>query len=250
MATVILFAMLPFFKFKWPEKFWDYIHISVVAVLLHCVYLGAIFAAIDQQLPASTASIIVGLQPLVTVLLAMRWLDESLTTLKLLGLILGFVGIVFVIGQQGLNTGGFNIPGIALSITALLGISIGTVYQKKFCGSYDLLPSVCIQFVVNAIVMIAMAFALETRVVTWGNTFILALAWLVVVLSIGTTLLLLWLIRQGEAGSIASLFYLVPPFVIVQAWILFDETFTLLALIGILACIIGVAMVVRQQKPA
>lgn len=248
MATLILFALVPFFDVVWPKRVIDYYHMAVVAVLIHCIYLGSVFTAIDMGLTSSMTAIVIGLQPLVTMFIAARWLNESLTLTKITGLILGFIGITIVIGQQGIDAGGLNYPGLILSTFALIAISVGTVYQKKFCGSYDLLPSVCFQFTVNTLFMGILAFSLESREIQWTLPFVLALSWLVIVLSVGTSMLLLWLIRTGEAGKVASLFYLVPPFVVVQAWIFFGEKFSPVAIVGIFACAIGVALVIKSDK--
>ena len=245
-ATLLLFSLVPFFDVTWPNRMVDYGHMAVVAILIHCVYLGGVFSAIKAGLPSSMTAIVIGLQPLVTVFMAARWLGESITWFKIAGLILGFIGVTIVIGQQGIDTGAINYPGLVFSAVALIAICAGTVYQKKFCGGYDLLPSVCFQFLINTVVMSILAFSLESRDVDWTLSFVLALGWLVLVLSVGTSMLLLWLIRTGEAGKVAGLFYLVPPFVVVQAWIFFDETFGLVSIMGIVACVIGVAMVLKS----
>ena len=248
LATAILFSLVPFFKVTWPRRMVDYGHMTVVAMLIHCVYLGGVFVSIKAGLPSSMSAIIIGLQPLVTVFIAARWLGESITPLKIAGLITGFVGVAVVIGQQGVDTGAIHYSGLILSTASLLAISAGTVYQKKFCAAYDLLPSVCFQFLINSVVMSILAFSLESREIDWTPAFILALAWLALVLSVGTSMLLLWLIRAGEAGKVAGLFYLVPPFVVVQAWIFFGETFGVISIAGIIACVAGVAMALKSGK--
>lgn len=245
-ATLILFSLIPFFKVTWPKRIIDYGHMAVVAILIHCIYLGGVFSAIKAGFPSSMTAIVIGLQPLVTVFIAARWLDETITLLKIAGLVIGFIGITIVITQQGIDTGAVNYTGLVFTTTGLIAISVGTVYQKKFCGTYDLLPSVCFQFLVNTVVMGVLAFSLESREVDWTLSFVLALAWLVLVLSAGTSILLLWLIRTGEASKVAGLFYLVPPFVVVQAWMFFGETFGLVSIVGIIACVIGVAMVLKS----
>ncbi len=250
LATLILFSLVPFFDVTWPGRMADYGHMAIVALLIHCVYLGGVFSAIKTGLPSSMTAIVIGLQPLVTVFIAARWLGESITRLKIAGLIVGFFGVIIVIGQQGVDTGAINYRGLIFSTASLIAISFGTVYQKRFCGAYDLLPSVCFQFLINTVVMGILAFSLESREVDWTPAFMLALAWLVLVLSAGASMLLLWLIRTGEAGKVAGLFYLVPPFVVVQAWIFFDETFGPVAIAGIIACVTGVAMVLKSGNNA
>ncbi|NKB76327.1 MAG: EamA family transporter [Gammaproteobacteria bacterium] len=243
---VVLVMIIPFFKVTWPTTRWGYLHLSVVGVLIHGVYLGGVFAGIHHGLPASIAAIIVGLQPLITALFATIWLSESFSKLKGLGLVVGFVGIFLVVGEQGAVDAHFNFVGVSFCIASLFGISIGTIYQKKFCVSFDLLPGVFIQYAANCVFMTALALTLETGVIDWNLQFVLTLGWLVVVLSIGAVLLLMWLIRQGESGGVASLFYLVPPMVALETWLLFDETFGLTALVGMFLCMAGVAMVLKS----
>ncbi|NKB61976.1 MAG: EamA family transporter [Gammaproteobacteria bacterium] len=241
-----LLMILPFIKVSWPRDRAGYVHLAVVGVLIHGVYLGGVFAGIYHGLPASIAAIIVGLQPLITSLFAMLFLREVLTRLKVLGLVTGFIGIILVVGEQGVADSHFNAIGVALCVASLFGISIGTIYQKKFCGDYDLLPGVFVQYAANCVFMAILAFLLESQVIYWNLQFVLTMGWLVVVLSIGAVLLLMWLIRQGEAGRVASLFYLVPPLVAAEAWFLFDERFGVMALIGMFLCMLGVAMVLKS----
>ena len=209
-------------------------------------------------LPASLTAVIVGLQPLLTALIAYFWLNESLTKMKMIGLIVGFIGIVLVVFEREISSDSllgqidlsYYIIGVLFCIASLFGISLGTLYQKKFCGDFDLLPGVCIQYAANGIFMGVLAFALETREVQWNTQFIFALGWLVLVLSIGAVLLLMWLIRQGEASGVASLFYLVPALVAIETWYLFDERFGGVAIFGIACCVIGVAMVLKTPAAA
>lgn len=248
LTSVILLSLLPFIKTVWPTRAIDYLNVAISGLLIHGVYLGGVFYAISLGLPTSVSAIIIGLQPLITIVIATLWLGESLTFQKISGLVLGFAGILLVVGHQGISSGGINYPGVFLCTISLIGISIGATYQKKLCTKIELLPSVIIQFVVNAIVLVSLAFLFEDRTVIWNPSFIFALSWLVIVLSVGTSMLLLWLIKNGEAGKVSSLFYLVPPFVAVEAWILFDETFGVPAMFGIIACVVGVAMVIKPPK--
>jgi drug/metabolite transporter (DMT)-like permease len=136
-----------------------------------------------------------------------------------------------------------------ISVTAaLIGISLGTLYQKKYCTSMPLLSGAVIQYVAAGALLGSGALLFETRQVEWSSTFVLTLGWLVLILSIAAILLLMALIKKGEASRVASLFYLVPPVTALQAWWLFDERLPLLGLVGMLVAITGVVMVVR--KPA
>ena len=245
LALGLLGLLIPYLKVRWPGRVRDYLHISMVGLLIHGIYLGGVFSAIYRGVDSGLSAVIVGLQPLVTVLLSAIWLRESLGLLKMLGMVIGFIGIFIVIADRGIGIDGISAIGLWLCFGSLLGISVGTIYQKRFCSEFDLLPGVLIQYLAASLFYWALAFALEQRDIYWSPTFVLTLGWLVLVLSLGAVLLLMWLIRHGDSGRVASLFYLVPPLVTLEAWWLFDERLTMVALVGIALCVAGVAMVMK-----
>jgi len=131
---------------------------------------------------------------------------------------------------------------------SLCAIAIGTIYQKKYCHDFSLLPAVCVQYVATAFLLLPAVYYLETMQIEWNGHFIFALGWLVVVLSLGAVILLMQLIQRGNASQVASLFYLVPPFTAVEAWLLFNEQLSRVAVLGIALCVTGVALVVRSRR--
>jgi len=221
-------------------------HAAVVGILIQAVYLGGVFSAISIGISAGLSALIVGLQPLLTVILATLWLREKLTVMKVGGILLGLLGISLVITERGNLDGSVSIEGLLMCVTSLLGITIGSLYQKRYCANIKMLPAVAVQYSASVIVLLPLALTTETLKFDWQPTFILSLAWLVLVLSLGAVFMLMWLIGQGEAGRVATLFYLVPPVVALEAWILFDEELSLLLVAGILLCIVGVALVMRS----
>ena len=247
-ACLLLLILMPFFNVRWPKAVADYGNLILVGVLVHGIYLGGVFFAIYRGVDAGISAIIVGLQPLLTAAIAVSWLNESLTRLKSLGLLTGFVGIFIVISQQGIGVDGINSAGILACVISLVAISIGTIYQKRFCTHCDLLPSVFIQYIGAGMLFLWLSFWLENQDIFWSLRFSLTLAWLVIVLSIGAVVLLMWLIRVGEASKIASLFYLVPPMVAIEAWILFGETMSLFSIAGVGLCVTGVLLVLKSPS--
>ena len=221
-------------------------HSAVVGILIQAVYLGGVFSAISIGISAGLSALIVGLQPLLTVILATIWLRERITVIKMVGIFLGLLGLILVITERGNLDGSLSIQGLLLCVAALLGITVGSLYQKRFCTEVSMLPAVAIQYIASVIVLLPLALATETLQFDWTPTFIVSLTWLILVLSLGAVFMLLWLIRQGEAGTVATLFYLVPPVVALEAWILFEEKLSLLLFTGILLCIAGVALVMRS----
>jgi drug/metabolite transporter (DMT)-like permease len=243
MLPVVLVLRAP-----WPRSMSACGHIAVTGLLVHGVYLGGVFTAIAHGLPAGITALVVGLQPLVTALGARAFLGERIDRMQWLGLALGFLGVGLVVAQKIAA-----VPGNALltmllpAVIALIGITAGTLYQKKFCPSFDLRTGSIIQFVPSLLLTGALAAATETMAVHWTGQFLFALAWLVLVLSLGAVSLLNVLIRRGSAVNVASLFYLTPPTTALIAWALFGETLTGLAMTGMALVAIGVWLARRAR---
>ncbi|MGF2733655.1 DMT family transporter [Marinobacter sp. DUT-1] len=232
-------------KARWPG--WRGAgHLAVTGILVHGFYLGGVFYAIDQGMSAGVVSLLVGLQPLVTALAAVIFLKESVSVRQWIGLALGLLGVALVLTEKlGAPSTEVGIPPHTLiwALLALLGISLGTVYQKRHGTSVDLISGTMIQYAAAGTLFAIGAFTLETREVQWTLEFKLALGWLVFGLSVSAILILMWLIRRGAASQVASLFYLVPPVTALEAYLLFGERLGPLAIAGGLVAITGVALV-------
>ncbi len=243
--AAVLALMLPLvwlMRAPWPGDARQFVHIGVSGLLVHGLYLGGVFTAIGAGLPAGVTALVVGMQPLLTALGAGWLLGERVVGRQWAGLALGFGGVALVVIGQG-SAAGFDAPLGAMLIPALFalaGITAGTLYQKRFCPSFDLRTGAVIQFIPTLLVTAAAAYATETMEVDWSGEFIFALGWLVVVLSLGAITLLNLLIRSGGAVNVASLFYLTPPTTAVMAWLLFDERLAPLALAGMAVAVTGV----------
>ena len=241
LMTVIVLAT----RAPWPSAPAQWLHIGVSGVLVHAVYLGGVFVAIKQGLPAGVTALVVGMQPLLTALGAGWLLGERVSGRQWAGLGLGFVGVGLVVsGKFGEAALG---PMLIPALVALLGITAGTLYQKRFCAKFDLRTGSLIQFVPTAVVT-ALAIALfEDFHVEWTGDFVFALGWLVLVLSLGAISLLNLLIRSGSAVNVASLFYLTPLSTALIAWLVFAEKLTLTAAFGMLLAVSGVYLVARTK---
>jgi drug/metabolite transporter (DMT)-like permease len=222
----------------WPRDERQWRHIGISGLLLHAFYLGGVFVAIHYGLPAGITALVVGMQPLLTATVAGRLLGETVVPRQWAGLALGFVGVALVLS----NKLGAGFGGMALvpAVVALLSITAGTLYQKKFCPHFDWRSGAVAQFLPSAVVTGLVVFALDGFRIDWTGEFVFALGWLVLVLSIGAISLLNWLIRHGSAVNVASLFYLTPPTTALLAWLLFGETLTGPALIGMAIAVFGV----------
>jgi drug/metabolite transporter (DMT)-like permease len=230
----------------WPRGF-QIVHVAVAGVLLQAGYLGGVFCAIDFGMSAGLAALIVGLQPVLTAGLASA-MGEHVSARQWAGLALGFGGVALVVWNKA-GGAGADWAAYACAVTALVSITTGTIYQKRFCGAQDLRTQSVVQFVAAGAVFLPLALLIETRPVMWSLQLIFALGWLVIVLSLGATSLLLLLIRRGAATQVSSLMYLVPPVTALMAWILFGEVLAPLALGGTLLAVAGVALVVRPAPP-
>jgi drug/metabolite transporter (DMT)-like permease len=232
--TLLSLAM----RAPWPNRGLDWWHIGMAGLLLHGVYLGGVFIAISRGLPAGVTSLVVGVQPLLTAIGAGWLLGETVRTRQWIGLLLGFLGVGLVVfGKVG---AGFGAPALLPAIVALIGITAGTLYQKRYCPRFDWRTGAVAQFLPTALVTWLLASLTETFHVEWVGEFFFALGWLVLVLSVGAISLLNWLIRHSNAVNIASLFYLVPPCTALLAWWLFGDTFSGLALFGVALTVMGV----------
>ncbi len=225
---------------SWPRRLVEYRDLAIVAVLVHVLYLGGVFVAIDGGMAAGTIAMLVGLQPVLTVLLAWLWLGEPVVPRQWAGLALGLAGMYLVVRHK-IDFGG-NLHGLLPAALALTGISVGTLYQKRHCAHVDLRSGSVVQFAVCAAIFGPLATLAETRTVEWTPSFAFALAWSVLVLSVGAISLLFWLLRHGAAANVARLFYLVPPVTAVQAYLLFGETLDALALAGMALIALGVVL--------
>ncbi len=232
---------------KWPDRA-GVIHSAIAGLLVHGFYLAGTSVAIFHSVPAGLSALIPGLQPILTSTLANRWLGERVTPLQWTGLLLGLAGTLLVLHNR--SASGAEGWGWLASGVSLLSITLGTLYQKRFCGGIDWRAGNLIQFTAAGVMFAIGAWLFETRVIEWSHQFILALLWLVIVLSVGSVGLLYWLIRRSAATSVASLFYLVPGVTAVMAYLLFDERLDTIAIAGMVICAAAVLLVNRGRAPA
>jgi drug/metabolite transporter (DMT)-like permease len=198
-------------------------------------------------MPAGLVALVVGLQPILTATIVGRWLGERVSARQWLGFVLGFGGAAIVLaGRTGFaGAGGFGWAAIAASIVALLGISGGTLYQKRYCAHVNLWTGAVIQYAAAGAALAVPAYLFETMHITWSGPFIASMAWLTLVLSVGTVSLLYLLIRRGAVSKLASLFFLIPPVTALIAWAMLGETLSPRALAGMAVAAVGVALVQR-----
>ncbi|MSX58563.1 MAG: EamA family transporter [Actinobacteria bacterium] len=219
---------------------------ALIGVFLHAAYLGGVFFAISQGLPAGVAAVITSLQPVFVSILAVKFLGEKLRKIQLVGLVLGLIGVVLVLGPSFNNK--LPLIGIVSVFIALAGSTTATLLQKKFGVGIPLVAGTAYQYLASGILLALMAAATGGVHIEWTWHFTMAFLWLLFALSFGAILLLLWLLNNGSAASVSSLMYLVPPVTALEANLLFGEKVNTQGFLGIGVCALGVWLVMRAAN--
>jgi drug/metabolite transporter (DMT)-like permease len=241
-------------RVPWPNGRAQWAHLAVVGMLIHAGYLGGVWAAVKAGIGAGTVALVVGLQPLLTAVWTSWRSDlssatpERVTSLQWLGLALGLGGLMLVVWHK-LGGGEVTHWNLGLAVFALISITVGTLYQKRFVAPCDVRSASAVQLIAALVVSIPLALC-ETESVAWQAPMIGALVWSVFALTLGGSSLLYLLIQRGAATEVTSLMYLVPPCTAALAWLLFDEAFTWSMALGMMLTASGVALVVRRPGRA
>jgi len=244
-AALLLALLAWYFQVRWPRDRKTLGHLLVAGLLTHAVYLGFSFEANMMGMPVSIISLIGVLQPVLTALGAAWLLRERVSGMQWAGLMLGCIGVALVLLDRiaFVPTAGM----IACACASTLGLTAGTLYQKRYCAEVDLLSGTALQFTAAAVLMGCAAWLRDAPAVHWRGEFVCALIWLTVINSVVTTLMLYWLIRRGAAARVTSLFYLVPVVTSIMAYFLVDEAFGSYFLLGTAMTILGVMLALRVR---
>jgi drug/metabolite transporter (DMT)-like permease len=233
----------------WPRGRAQWQHLAVTGVLMHAGYLGGVWAAVKDGLGAGLAALIVGLQPMITALwISARGHRHHVSGRQWLGLGLGLVGLLLVVWHK-LHLGEARPFNVGLAVGALASITAGTLYQKRWVKPCDVRTANTVQLLAALAVTAPLAW-LEHEAIELHPQLIGAMAWSVLALTLGGSSLLYLLIQRGAATAVTSLMYLVPPCTALLAWLLFDETLGPFVLAGLALSAAGVAIVVREARPA
>lgn len=247
-AAVILLIISLLFKAPWP-KGKQLFHISVVGVLIQATQFGGLYSGMNLGVPAAVSALIVGTMPILTALGAGFFLGETVTKKQWAGLLLGGCGVGLVV-SEGLNFNDIDPMGYLFVIIALLGITSGTLYQKKFCQAMDLRTGGAIQLSIAAVIMWVLASNFETMTVNWSIGFVASTAWLAIMNSIGAISLMYLMLRKGKAFIVASLFFLIPPTTAIMATLILGDAFKLVEMLGFAVTVSGVYLATHTDKNA
>jgi drug/metabolite transporter (DMT)-like permease len=247
--TGVLLCLTPviiWLKPPWPDRK-QILHIGVAGALFQFGYLGGVWVAVKLGMPAGLASLIVGLQPILTAVLA-SFVAERVSARQWLGLVFGLTGVTMVLAAK-IKLDGLSWFPITMAVTGLVCITLGTLYQKHYCKQFDLRTGSFIQFAVASLLCLLAALLFETREVQWTAPMIGALLWGIGPISIGAMTLWFILLRHGEATKVSSVMYLTPPTTALMAWLLFNEQLSALILGGIIITMFGVLIVNQTSLP-
>ncbi|HYF20814.1 MAG TPA: DMT family transporter [Ramlibacter sp.] len=233
----------------WPRDRTQVLHLAVAGIFMHAGYLGGVWAAVKDGMGAGLSALLVGLQPVLTAI----WVSGRgghVTARQWGGLALGLAGLLLVVWQK-LGFGEVHPLNLTFALVALLSITAGTLYQKRFVAPCDVRTANLVQLAAAFAVTLPLAL-LETEAMRWTaqgggvNTELVgAMAWSVLGLTLGGSSLLYLLIQRGAATAVTSLMYLVPPTTALMAWALFGEPITPLIVAGVALTAVGVSLVVR-----
>jgi drug/metabolite transporter (DMT)-like permease len=242
-ALMLVLALVA--RAPWPSAR-EATHIAIAGILIQAIYLGGVWVAIRMGLSAGLASLIVNLQPVLTACLFFLTGDK-ITRRQVLGIAIGFVGVVIVLAAK-LATASFLFVPVLLCVLALMGNTLGVIYQKRFVPQFDLRSGQAIQFTASLIATLPFALAFESFDIRWTNEVLFAMFWSVFILSgIGISLMF-YLLRSGSVTKVTSMMYIVPALTALMAWVLFDERLTWNVIAGMIVTLVGIYIVVNTKE--
>ena len=236
-------------RVRWPDDRRQWLHLAVTGVLMQAIYLGGVWAAIKAGMGSGLSALVVGLQPVLTAV----WVSATgahVSKRQWLGLACGFAGLLLVVSRKFGHGGSgdhADLTSLSFAVAALLAITAGTLYQKRFVIACDVRTANVVQLSAALLVTLPLAL-LENETMNWTGELAGAMAWSVLALSVGASSLLYLLIQGGAATAVTSLFYMVPPSAAVMAWLLFSEPITFITLLGTALTAFGVSLVVRAAR--
>ncbi len=245
-GLICLIPLVLWLKPTWPTTPREWLHITVAGLLMHAIHLSGSHYAQYLGMSAGIAAVILALQPLATALIS-SGTGERVTQRQWFGIALGFAGVALIVWHK-VDIRAVTVGSLIAVLTGLAALTVGTLYQRKFCPTVDLRSSALIQFAASLVVLVPLSIAFEPAAVQWSWPLLASIAFLVVFASILAVNALHTLMRHGEATRVSSMLYLPPVFAVAMEFLVFDVVPTPISLIGIVITSIGVALAMQRRS--
>lgn len=236
LTLILLGGIVLLLKPPMPQTRRGYIDVFISGLLIHAAYLGGVFTAIKLGLPSGITAVVVGLQPVLTTLITQRFQSAA----AIITSVLGFVGLLLVVSGGKFDAAELDAQLYLPALISLLGITLGTLYQKKHCADFHVLTITFLQYLPTVLVFSILAFSLEHEPIVWHSNLIISITWLVLVLSIGAIMLMSYLYQHNSASLVANYFYLAPPLALIQGYFMFDESIGAVNLLGMILIVAAI----------
>jgi len=244
-AFFILLLIAHFLKVNWPKSLKDGFHIAIAGTLTVGVFSIGVFLSLDFGISASLSALIIALQPILVTFLASYFLGEKLNKKIVLGLIIGIIGVAFVVSSKT-SSNSSELLGILFSVIALLGLSFGNIYQKKYCSQMNLYSGGAIQTLSSTILALPLLLFYEDVYINFTNDFIISLLYISIAVSIGALSILYIMIRNGDVSKVSSIFYLVPVSAAIVGYFILDSAFDINIMIGITFVLVSIVLINKK----
>ena len=245
-AFLILVIIAFYLKSTWPKTLKEFLHISIAGSLTVGTFSLGVFLSISHGVSASLNALVIALQPIVVTFLAMQFLDEKINKFAIVGLFSGFFGVCFVL-YSTVEFSSNALYGVLFSFLALFGLSLGNIYQKKYCIKMNLFSGGAIQTFSSTILVLPF-LAYEDIHINFNGDFIIALIYMTVGVSIGALSLLYIMIDKGAVSKVASIFYLMPVSAVFISWALFDKSIDMEVIFGVVVIFISILLIMKKDK--
>lgn len=244
LAFVVLLVICMILRPPLPDNFKEFLHISIAGMLTVGTFSIGAFLSISYGISGSLSALVIALQPIIVAFLAIRFLNEKLNKNIFLGLFLGFLGVTFVVYSK-ISFTSEMILGVFWSIIALLGLSFGNIYQKKYCSNMNLFTGGAIQTFSSTVLVLPFLYFEEVHI-SWNQEFFVALIYMAIFVSIGALSLLYIMIKNKDVSKVASMFYLVPVSAVIVSYFLFDSGVDFITIVGIITVFVGISIINKK----
>lgn len=245
-VVVIMAVLFVIFRPPLPKSKAEWMHLAIVGFLLQAMYFGMCYMSFMSGLSVGTLALILAMQPILVSLVAPKLNGETIGWQAWIGLGLGLTGAVIVITARSEIAAPSTI-GLVFALLALLGITSGSLWEKRFGVSHHPITANLVGFSAGFAGVAPFMIALETMEIIWTWQLIVSLSFLIIASSVIATGLLLAMIRAGEVSKVSALFFLVPPMAAACAWVVLNEVMPPAAWAGMVVAGLGVFMATKKR---